>query len=97
VYLASADWMTRNLDKRIELMFPIESEEHRRRVLAALGAMFKDTVKARRLGADGQYQRVKPPKGEAPFRAQQFLQDDARREADAATERAGVTFVPKTG
>ena len=37
VFLASADWMTRNLDKRVELMFPIENADTRRRVLDALG------------------------------------------------------------
>jgi polyphosphate kinase len=95
VYLASADWMTRNLDRRIELMFPIESEEHRRTVLAALEAMFRDTVKSSRLGADGVYRRIQPEPGEAPFRAQQFLQDEARRVADLQKDRAGVTFQPE--
>ena len=57
VYLASADWMTRNLDKRVELMFPIEHADHKARVLYALRAMFRDTVKARWLGADGVYRR----------------------------------------
>jgi len=95
VYLASADWMTRNLDRRIELMFPIESEEHRRTVLAALEAMFRDTVKSSRLGADGVYRRIRPEPGEEPFRAQQFLQDEARRVADLQKDRAGVTFQPE--
>jgi polyphosphate kinase len=95
VYLASADWMTRNLDRRIELMFPIESEEHRRTVLAALEAMFRDTVKSSRLGADGVYRRIQPEPGEEPFRAQQFLQDEARRVADLQKDRAGVTFQPE--
>ena len=49
VYLASADWMTRNPDKRIEVMFPLEREEHKREAKAALEAMFRDNVKARRL------------------------------------------------
>ena len=49
VYLASADWMTRNLDKRVELMFPVEHAAHKAKVLHALRAMFLDTVKARRL------------------------------------------------
>jgi polyphosphate kinase len=47
VYLASADWMTRNLDRRIELMFPIENAELKATVVLALQAMFRDTVKAR--------------------------------------------------
>ena len=45
--------MTRNLDKRIELMFPVEDPGHKATVLHALRAMFRDTVKARRLNADG--------------------------------------------
>ena len=57
VYLASADWMTRNLDKRVELMFPIEQPEHKARVLDALRAMFRDTEKSRWLQADGTYRR----------------------------------------
>jgi polyphosphate kinase len=92
VCLASADWMTRNLDKRIELMFPIEHEDQKRAVIAALEAMFRDNVKARRLGADGVYRRVKPGRGEASFRVQQVLLDEARRAADVAKERAGVSF-----
>jgi polyphosphate kinase len=57
VYLASADWMTRNLDKRAELMFPIEQPEHKVKVLDALRAMFRDTEKGRWLQADGTYRR----------------------------------------
>jgi polyphosphate kinase len=97
VYLASADWMTRNLDKRIEVMFPLESEEHKREAKAALEAMFRDNVKARRLGSDATYKRVRRPKGEPPFRVQQFLQDEAKRAADLAKERASITFQPESG
>src|SRR5687767_5816376 len=96
VYLASADWMTRNLDKRIELMFPVEQEDHRKTVLAALRAMFRDNVKARRLGPDGVYTRVTPAKGEAPYRAQYALQEDARRAEEIARDRAGLTFQPNS-
>ena len=53
VYLASADWMDRNLDKRVELMFPVEDPAHKATVLYALRAMFRDNVKARCLRADG--------------------------------------------
>src|SRR4029077_13266000 len=65
VYLASADWMTRNLDKRLELMFPVEEAEHRAKVLHALRAMFRDNVKARALGADGIYRRREAAGGPA--------------------------------
>ena len=94
VYLASADWMTRNLDKRIELMFPVESAEHKAKVLYTLRAMFRDNVKSRWLGADGEYRRRPLAPGEAPFRVQAHLQEEARRLAALARDRAGVSFRP---
>ncbi len=95
VYLASADWMTRNLDKRLELMWPIEGAAHKARVLAALRAMFRDTTKAWSLGPDGAYQRRQAAPGEAPFRVQQFFQEESRRSASLARDAAGITFVPE--
>jgi polyphosphate kinase len=50
--------MTRNLDSRIELMFPVEQPAHKASVTHALHAMFRDNVKARSLGPDGSYTRV---------------------------------------
>jgi polyphosphate kinase len=94
LFAGSADWMTRNLDRRIEVLFPLEADAHKREVKGILDAMFKDNVKARRLGPDGIYKRIRPAKGEPPFRVQQVMQDEARREADQASERAGVTFEP---
>ena len=94
VYLASADWMSRNLDRRVELMFPIEEPTHKSTVLHALRAMFRDNVKARVLGADGHYTRVPRPPADLPCRVQSVLQDEAKRRAAQAVERAGVTFVP---
>jgi polyphosphate kinase len=95
VYLASADWMTRNLDRRIELMFPVESAEHRARVIHALRMMFRDTVKARWLRADGSYERRGPSAGDPPFRVQFHLQAEARRTAALARGRAGIVFQPE--
>ena len=94
VYLASADWMNRNLDKRIEIMFPVEADDQKREVLGALRAMFRDNVKARRLGADGVYKRVRRAKGDSPCRVQQFLQEEAHRTADVERDRSGTTFQP---
>ena len=59
--------------------------------------MFRDTVKARWLHADGSYTRADRRPGEAPFRVQQQLQDEAHRRMAQARERAGVTFRPERG
>ena len=95
VFLSSADWMTRNLDKRIELMFPVEAPELKATVIGALRAMFRDNVKARTLQPDGRYVRRTPGPDEEPFRAQEFLQNEARRRASLMRHRAGVVFRPE--
>jgi polyphosphate kinase len=97
VYLASADWMSRNLDRRIELMFPVEADDLRAQVLYAVRAMFRDTTKSRWLGPDGAYRRRPLAPGEAPFRVQQHLQTEAVRSAMRARDRAGVVFRPERG
>jgi polyphosphate kinase len=96
VYLSSADWMPRNLDRRIELLFPVESPDCRAKVLAALDAMFQDNVKARRLQGDGSYKRRKPARGEEPFREQIELYREAKRTVDRARAASGVVLEPLT-
>ena len=83
VYLSSADWMQRNLSKRLELMFPVIDPKHRRRLIDALETFFADNVKAWRLQSDGTYQRVA---GSGPrVRAQQkFYRAAAAAVRDAA-------------
>jgi polyphosphate kinase len=95
VFLASADWMTRNLDKRVELLFPIEQADLKAKVLHALRAMFRDTMKARWLGADGVYARRPVAPGEAEFRVQQHLYDEAQRLESLQRGRAGIVLSPK--
>jgi polyphosphate kinase len=95
IYLSSADWMTRNLDKRIELMFPVEDAEHKAKVLHALRSMFRDNVKSRWLGDDGAYRRRPPAPGELQFRVQEALQEDARRAAALAGDGRGIVFRPE--
>jgi polyphosphate kinase len=94
IYLSSADWMTRNLDKRVELLFPLEAPEARRKALTALEAAFEDNVKARRLQADGSYKRARPGKGEEPFRLQVHLHREAQRERERLLAAAGVVLEP---
>jgi polyphosphate kinase len=86
--------MTLSLDKRLELMFPVEETEHKARVLHALRAMFRDTVTSRWLGPDGVYRRRPPGPNEPVFRVQQGLQEDARRAASVAGNHTGVAFRP---
>ncbi|HET9316212.1 MAG TPA: RNA degradosome polyphosphate kinase, partial [Vicinamibacteria bacterium] len=93
VYLGSADWMPRNLDRRIELLFPV-SPACRRKVMDALDAMFLDNVKARRLMPDGTYRRKRPGKGEEPFRAQVRVYEDARRTLEKARAASGAVLEP---
>jgi polyphosphate kinase len=88
VYLSSADWMPRNLDRRIELMFPIEPADCRAKVLALLDAMFVDNVKSRVLQSDGSYRRRRLAKGEEPNRAQLLLYREAQRAIER--QRAGT-------
>ncbi len=96
VYLSSADWMPRNLDRRVELLFPGEAPECRQKVLAALEAMFTDNVKTRRLQADGTYKRRRPAKGEEPFRAQLHLYREAQRALERSRGGTAVTIEPLT-
>ena len=86
VYLGSADLMRRNLDRRVEVLFPLESAALKRHVRdAILEPYLRDTVRAHVLQPDGSYRRLRPGKGEAPFSAQEgFLQ----QRADAAASPA---------
>jgi polyphosphate kinase len=86
VYLSTADWMPRNLDRRIELLVPV-APDCRKKVLEVVDFMFLDNVKARRLMPDGTYRRKRPARGEEPFRAQVRLYEQTRRAAERG--RAG--------
>jgi len=71
VYIGSADWMTRNLNRRVEVVTPILDVSLKRYLKdVVLGAYLKDNVKARILSADGSYERVPTAPGEAPFNSQ---------------------------
>jgi polyphosphate kinase len=97
VYLSSADWMPRNLDRRIELLFPV-GPDCRKKVIDVLDAMFQDSVKSRRLLPDGTYKRKRPrpARGEEPFRSQIHLYREAQRAQQRARAASGVTFEPVT-
>ncbi len=58
VYLASADWMPRNLNRRVELLFPVEDPDCRARVMEVLEVELADTVRAHFLAPDGTYHKL---------------------------------------
>ncbi len=93
VYLSSADWMRRNLDRRLELLFPVRDPKIRKRLMGILKTFFKDNVKAWELLSDGQYRRVSR-KGRA-VRAQETFHEKAVAAVRSA-EHVAHQFRPLT-
>ncbi|MCF7675393.1 MAG: polyphosphate kinase 1 [Akkermansiaceae bacterium] len=94
VYLSSADWMTRNLEKRIELMIPIEESALKRRLVRVLEAYFNDNTQAYRLLPNGASQRLARAKGQKAFRVQDYFYQQARKAAKAREHERSMTFDP---
>lgn len=85
-YLGSADWMPRNLDRRVELVFPVEDEDLQQRVESILQCFLDDTSNARMQLNNGSYVPV-PHKGKTTFSSQKELMRRAKEEARAARSR----------
>lgn len=76
VYLGSSDWMPRNLDRRVEVISPIEVPKLKEFLIEDyLKAYLRDTAKSHELGPDGTYYRVHPAPGEDEFNCQLAFQD----------------------
>ncbi len=97
VYLGSADWMPRNLDKRVEIMFPVEDLALKEQVIHILDVQLADNVKAHMLQPDGTYEKV-DKRGKVLVTAQEtFCQeavDLARQHASHTDVRNTRVFVP---
>jgi len=71
IYLGSADWRPRNLDRRVEVLFPIESPVLRERLhREVLDTVLADNTQARLMGPDGTYRRLTPEDGRAAIDSQ---------------------------
>ena len=98
IYAGSADWMPRNLDRRVEIVFPLEDEELKAKAMHILTSQLSDTEKAHILQPDGSYARV-DRRGKLPVNSQQLFGDEAAgavkeiRNADRSTR----VFIPETG
>ncbi len=81
VYLSSADMMQRNLDRRVEVTFPIEDRKIKEEIINnMLHIYLKDNVKARELHPDGTYHFVKPQDGAARINSQEWLMNYVTKE-----------------
>jgi polyphosphate kinase len=90
VYVGSADWMDRNLIRRVEVLFPIEQPDLKARVIdEILATTFLDNMKSRELLADGTYRRLVPAGGMPALRSQQ-------RFLDLAAESERRQAIPQT-
>src|ERR687894_22122 len=76
IYLGSADLMQRNLDRRVEQLFPLREARHRQKVRRLLDLQLADTANAWDLNADGTHTRLRPREGEVPFNSQALLLEE---------------------
>ncbi|MGI6221756.1 MAG: polyphosphate kinase 1 [Coriobacteriales bacterium] len=81
IYLSSADLMTRNTERRVEIAFPVENASIRERVYNMLQVQLSDNERAQRLSSDGSYARVVAAEGEEPVNAQSYFMQEAIQKA----------------
>ena len=90
IYMASADWMSRNLDRRVEIMFPVEDARLKKEVKHILDVQLADNVKAQLMQPDGSYRKIKNAPDMPQVEAQQVFCEEAQEKAKAVTEGADV-------
>ncbi len=100
VYLASADWMPRNLDRRVEILFPVEDEHLKKEVMHVLDIQLKDTIKAQMKQPDGTYEKV-DRRGKAALSSQiyfmEYAKNQNRQPEDSAHDRVFIPAEPIEG
>ena len=95
VFCASADWMPRNLEKRVEIMFPIEWEKLKEEVIHILDIELKDNVKAHVLQPDDTYEKV-DRRGKAILSSQDYFVEEAKEKAKAEEHAVNRrVFIPE--
>ena len=94
VYMGSADWMPRNLDKRVEIVFPVLDEDLKKQVIEIVQIQLKDNKKAHILKQDGSYEKVKPLEGEKPLNSQEYFVKQAKKRQKGQKEEQVRIFKP---
>ena len=97
IYMGSADWMPRNLDRRVEIIFPVENEELKHKVMHILDVELADNTKAHLLQKDGTYEKV-DKRGKVLVNSQlQFCreaEEAAPKPADVVKDRIFIPAEP---
>ena len=96
MFITSADWMSRNLDRRVELLVPVEDRRLARRTVEILHACMRDNVQASVILPDGSSTPIVPAPGEPPFRMQEYLQQQARTRARSSERNSRTVLVNHT-
>lgn len=96
-YLSSADWMPRNLERRVEILFPILEKNLQEKVRHILDCQLKDTLKAQILQPDGTYDKI-DKRGKVLFGSQAFFADEATKLVKEAKKQVTDkrVFIPET-
>jgi len=95
MYISSADWMPRNLVRRVELMIPVDNKACKSKLKMILDSCFKDTAKSRRLMPDGTYEKIADPKAKGDgFRSQEFLYKTACQKVEDEAKSQQTVFTP---
>lgn len=85
VFMGSADWMPRNLDKRVEIVFPVEDKRLKKEIIHILDVQLKDTLKAHLMNGDGSYTK-QDLQGKELLCAQEFFIEEAAMKMSVNTE-----------
>jgi len=80
IFLSSADLMPRNLNRRVEILFPIEDPDLKNKIIHILDVIFRDNHNARLLLTDGKYIRLTPKKNEPRFSSQRYFREEILKE-----------------
>ncbi|MHB8968984.1 MAG: polyphosphate kinase 1 [Pirellulaceae bacterium] len=94
VFISSADWMPRNLDRRVELLVPVQNSVAKRRLIEILEAYLRDNVKSATLQHDGTIRRVNGTARKSRFRSQEALYQRAVAAVRAAEQSRRTIFEP---
>ena len=95
VYCGSADWMPRNLERRVEILFPVEDPKLKEKLIHILDVQMADTMKAQVLLSDGSYEKV-DRRGKEPVTAQEvFCQEAMEAAAEEDKGKDSRVFIPE--